>query len=371
MSCSRTELRVELTDHKGAKLLAAQTTSTQDLLPSGSPALQFPTSPSTRSLQIDSDSLRPFSVSSSMSDLDTNIPWPTRCDPAALSLCDLPVEIRLDICNHILDFSNIPRSFAYTGDITEDSSDIIPNTKRIPSFHKHGMILVSKELSAEYRQAYYERTRFFLQICSSNAFFRLPTLAHSNIERRPPLAPSMSTLPNFWNAPENLLNSLRHCTLYIEIGEIASHVDAAHSVSRMLRANSSCPEAGRVRAEMKTFSSLAEMKAQDKLFDTCLVSAVQELLIRMEQLRSVQLVWETFVSRLFDRSHATNWTWDVLGQPFVELLRGRRLMKEFRIRVGDQCGNMEIEDRRNVDGKWMQNKIVTNGGIPPLRVGYW
>lgn len=288
------------------------------------------------------------------------LPPPTRADLSKPSLCDLPAEIRIEICNYLLEANNIPRSYGYTGPTHEN--------KRKPQIRKHGLGFVSKMIGAEYRLAFHERTHFFLRIDSQNAFRGAPTLGSNQVMQREP-----NEFNNFWNAPSALLANLRHCTLYIELGDIASCPESIHSLSQVIR-SSKASEAMRVREEMKAFSSYEQLKAQDKLFDREIQAAIYILIERMGQLRSVQVVWDTTVSRpsrssvrnsrLSHRNTnlATNWEWKELGAPLVDTLLERPHLRKIQVKVGDARDDTVYKAQRVDGAKW-------EGGIedtPPL-----
>lgn len=258
------------------------------------------------------------------------------------SLCDLPAEIRLDICDAILDLSNIPRSYGYTAPLH------IPHKTAL---HTHGMLLVNQAISAEYRQAFYERTKFFFRIDSHNAFRGIPELALQDQAQGQDAAETAAGLPNFWDAPDALLANLRHCTLFVEIGEVACHRQSAHSLSVLVR-----PSAG-LRSfsptEAPTLTSDEDVAAKDAAFDAAFVAAVHKLLDGMLQLRSVQLVWETTPGiRSYWETLTGDWTWEGLGEPFLEILMGKRLLREALVKVGDKENDLTRQAKR-VEGKWM------------------
>lgn len=76
----------------------------------------------------------------------------------------------------------------------------------------HSMCLVSRKLGAEYRQLYYERTRFFLRIHLGNVLHGIPHLIHGTS--------ASEAFPDFWGAPKILFEYLRECTVYVELGDI-------------------------------------------------------------------------------------------------------------------------------------------------------
>lgn len=261
-------------------------------------------------------------------------------------LCDLPIEIRLEIWRHLHDANNLPRSYGYT------CPSHLSNTHR--TVRKHGMLFVNKQLSAEYCQQFYERTRFFLHIDKLNAFTGAPAL----LAKPPPPGQLKETvILNFWNAPHALLQNLRHCTVYIEIGEIASCGQASHSLSEVNRANSSMREARRVRMEMQTFRSLEEYKAADSSFDAAIQTAIHKLLEVMEQLRDIQLVWESTVPnrmRSISSMADSKWGWSALGEPFVDQLKMKRSLRKFQIKVGDRYTDIVHSAVRGEGGKWRE-----------------
>ncbi|ORY18300.1 hypothetical protein BCR34DRAFT_596243 [Clohesyomyces aquaticus] len=291
-----------------------------------------------------------------------DIPLSKPEDPTRPFLCSLPAEIRLDIYNYALTLTAIPSSFGYTGPYTG---------RRVKILHTHALILVSKQVSVEYRQAFYERTRFFLRIDPSNAFLGAPGLANPN----PPTNtttnqnknknktksknknkfstpnlflgleslhnPDDSSPPNFWSAPPSLVSNLRHCTLYVEIGEIAACPQSIHSLSALVRSEQDTSNARQVILQMKAHRSLSSLQANDSVFDQTLLSAVLQLLDNMQQLRSLQLVWETTRpgGGYADRA-TTNWKWETLGRPCVERAKGLEKLRDFRVGVGNQMGDV-------------------------------
>ncbi|KAF2188169.1 hypothetical protein K469DRAFT_703629 [Zopfia rhizophila CBS 207.26] len=248
--------------------------------------------------------------------------------------------MRLEIFNQVLDVSKVPTSYGYT-----DAESHAKSTR--PPWTKHGMVLVSKQFSAEYRQAFYERTRFFLRVDGKNAYRADQALLRST--------PGQDLL-NSWNTPVAFLSSLRHCTLYIEIGDIAASPESSHSISQIVKSASDLKEAKRVRNEMKMFQSLDTLKYEDVFFDDYLKMSVSKLVDQMQQLRSIHLVWETTVpyrsGQRFFTSTAANWTWDAPGKPFVERLKEKWNLRELRVKVRDKYGDTMIKAERGEGGKW-------------------
>jgi hypothetical protein len=250
----------------------------------------------------------------------------------------LPAELRFLIYNHLFTLNNVPPSYGYTG---------LPHNRPSAPLRTHALLLASSQLSLEYRQAFYERTRFFLRIDTSNAFRGAPGLSTT------PTSSTNTPIPDFWNTPTSLVTSLRHCTLYIEIGDIAPHARSTHSLALEHRANASLSEAKLVREEMKRFSSFAAMQAANSHFDNTLVAAVHALLDAMKQLRSVQLVWDTGVDRSIRRGAGTCWGWEELGVPFVRVLEGRKGLREVMVRVGDSQVDHVRHVKRGEGGTWV------------------
>ncbi|KAF1994770.1 hypothetical protein P154DRAFT_567091 [Amniculicola lignicola CBS 123094] len=280
------------------------------------------------------------------------------------SLQSLPPEIRLEIWTQLLTLNSIPRSFGYTSPYrdglgrTGDEEDDPSLT--LPPLRTHAMILASRQLSAEYRQAYYERTNFFLRVDSTNAFRTLPQLASSSSTTPSLLSATSnsaaSSLPNFWNAPVALLSSLRHCTLYVEIGDIACAPPSVHSAAGAVRALRD-PSDG--RRAMMNFSSYEELKAGDAPFDSTLLSAVIAMLAAMKQLRSIIIVWETstplHTSPRLTPTRTANWTWPVLGKPVVDTLRMRACagaLRKWQVQVGDRYADTMLQAEKGEGGLW-------------------
>ncbi|KAF2658733.1 hypothetical protein K491DRAFT_689805 [Lophiostoma macrostomum CBS 122681] len=299
--------------------------------------------------------------------MSPNQPSPTQTDP---SLSSLPAELRFLIYAHLFVLNGVPTSFGYS------SRPQLRHGNRYTPLRTHALLLASTQLSLEYRHAFYERTRFFLRIDSSNAFRGAPGLAipigcvsepatgtSSPSTLTPVLAsatpPPTSTSPTpppiprfWWHMPSDLLPHLRHCTLYIEIGDIAPSAPSTHSLALEHRANASLSEAKLVREEMKRYSSFAAMQAANRQFDDTLVDAVHKLLEAMRQLRSVMLVWDTSVDQRIRRGAGTCWGWEELGGPFVRVLEGREGVREVRVRVGDCKSDHEVLVRRGEGGVW-------------------
>lgn len=286
----------------------------------------------------------------------TCVPNSDRIPSIKPSLLDLPTEIRLEIAKELLNANQIAPSYGYTGPL---------HLSQKRKLRKHAMILVNKELSMEYRQVFYERTKFFFRVDAQNAFNGAPELASVTTppsEQGPPIQSYPSTihggvLRNFWNAPEGLLRSLRHCTLYIELGVIAGCGRAAHSLSQVTRSDTNLVEARRVRREMMLFRSLSELKAADTEFDNKMKDCILEILRRMEQLRSVQLVWETTVGRRVGLSEMVDWNWETLGVDIVKELKAKRGLEKMLVKVGD-CRVDTVYIAEKESGEWKENLIV-------------
>ena len=191
------------------------------------------------------------------------------------------------------------------------------------------MVIVSKQLSAEYCQAFYEPTKFFLRIDSQNVFMGIPSQVsktHPNPE--PPF-------PNFWDAPDALLVNLRHCTLFVELGESACYGASMHALSR----------------KAKPGTDTERRWAQGVAFDKAIKDAVGRLLEGMRQLRSVQLVWETTAGDT-QSNRKEDWSWEGFGDPFVKKFQEKWTLKSFRVRVGDKYEDVEWRGERVKEGKW-------------------
>ncbi|KAF2688202.1 hypothetical protein K458DRAFT_415229 [Lentithecium fluviatile CBS 122367] len=257
--------------------------------------------------------------------------------PQKPSLCNLPAELRLEICNHLLSANNIPCSYGYTGPISPSANKDhkIQLPPRPP--HRHALLFVSKQFSAEYRQCYFERTTFFLRVDRDNAFSTVPELDRHQKRTRASVG-----VPNFWRAPDALLRSLRHCTLYIELGDIASAHQSRHSVALNKRDS---------RNKLKAFGSLSEIRAQDAIFDTAIISSILLLLPHMQQLRTVQLVWDTSTES-YTRAwgNSTKWNWETMGEVFVDCLK-RKGMRRIVVKVGDRFGHDMWKGKWD-DGEW-------------------
>jgi len=309
-----------------------------------------------------------------------------RADPDKLSLYDLPPEIRLEICgasciadarsiffnlgsanlfipfsDAILDLSNVPSTYGYTGPF---------NLHRKPELQKHGMILVSKTISAEYRQAFYERTNFFLRIDNRQAYKAIPILHRMSVtaadrfqlqdER---ITAKDATLPNFWDAPDAMLRNLRHCTLFVELGEIVQHRKNAYlqSVARNSTTTKNLHEGAK---SMRSFLQSRKFKGHinenirenvkedNKALVSKIASTIHRLLDGMQQLRSIHLVWETTMGTDRDQSCAELFKWEDFGYPFVYRLQKIWNLKEFRIKIGNRLNDRGCEGVKTEGGKW-------------------
>jgi hypothetical protein len=208
------------------------------------------------------------------------------------------------------------------------------------------MVLVSKQLSAEYRQAFYERTKFFLRIYGHNAFKGIAPLEVTMT--RPNTQPP---LPNFWDAPDALLMNLRHCTLFVELGD-----SACYSASMRLQT-------------VRLGTAIERQWVQGAVFDKAMEDAVGRLLEGMHQLRSVQLVWETTVG---DRQSISTegWSWEQFGDPFVKMFQEKRTLKRFQVRVGDMSENVEWKGDRAKGGKWEVGPVLVVDHPPALLIRF-
>ncbi|CAO2654800.1 Nn.00g115330.m01.CDS01 [Neocucurbitaria sp. VM-36] len=363
--------------------------------------------------------------------------------PGEISLTDLLLELRLEIWKHLLDLSNVPRSYGYTGlparampspvpsfpvpdpvghaqlpaetaalqhynlqlhlleaqcvkrmamarqeqnflqrykqwirddsAVQQEHEHQVGQAPRTPEPVKatrtHSMIIVSKQLSSEYRQVYYERTNFFFHISTSNISHGIPHLIpQPNPASSPNPSQPQQRIPNFWpTAPLSLFQNLRNCTLYIELSLIESSIHPLR-----LHPNGA-------------LSTTA--------FDTRITSALKTLLTSMRQLRTVKIIWSTPLpnrlplsvveDRLLLRSLAvpskvmfkeratferekeemqlanvravTTYNWDMFIAPFVDVLIGKRGVRGFMIRVGDAWQEMEYKQQRGEGGKWEPN----------------
>jgi hypothetical protein len=284
-----------------------------------------------------------------------------------LTLRDVPTELRLVIWDLLLNANNIPRSYGYTGPVVPLSAT---DPNKLPSCptHRHAMLFVSPEFSAEYRQCYYERTTFFLRIDENNAFRGAPQLegVKATVDRSP------EAVPNFWGAPDALLQNLRDCTLYIEIGNIAS--ESVHGLAMAERGElrkSAGELFGKLSANDPRFQSVAlirpnteviyhtfgdpdpgtvpsapalvmdelltKIHAKNSIFNASFRDAILHLLSEMKQLRRVQLVWDTNRdSFATPPTELTDWTWDTMGKPIVDSLKAQKNLSYINVRLGQE-----------------------------------
>ena len=195
-------------------------------------------------------------------------------------------------------------------------------------------MLVSKQLSAEYRQAFYERTKFFLRIYGHNAFKGIDSLEVP--VTRPNTQP---LLPDFWDVPDALLVNLRHCTLFVELGD-----SACYGASMRLQT-------------IGLGAAIERQWVQGAVFDKAIKDAVGRLLEGMHQLRSVQLVWETDVGNS-DGILTEGWSWEQFGDPFVKMFQEKRTLKRFQVKIGDKNENVEWKGNRAKGGKWEVGPVL-------------
>jgi hypothetical protein len=240
------------------------------------------------------------------------------------------------------------------------------------------MVLVSRQISTEYRQAFYERTKFFLRIDSQNAFKGVPEIALSLPHTEEGLGEEESgeegsgeegsgegvlsenvprpdsIFPNFWDAPDALIASLRHCTLFIEIGDIACHPASTNGLSQCLPSYASKRHKQINHFLLASQPATAEARtAWDTAFNKAIKDAVRNLLEGMQQLRSVQLVWETSLATGQTGCPADDvWSYAALGAPLVEMLQERRILRKFQVKVGDKYEDVDMRGERGEGGEW-------------------
>jgi hypothetical protein len=241
------------------------------------------------------------------------------------SLCNFPAEIRLEIWTNLLSLLNTPtyHSYTHTGPIPptdhRHANQAVFSAQHPKSeTYKHSVLLVSQQFSHEYRQCFYERTTFFLRVDAMNAFLGVPEL---NGEQ-PPWA--METvidnnkglgtgIPRFWGDSDALLRNVRHCTLFIELGAVAS------------KNMDSYGESG--------FLNMVVAVERWNFFDTTIVDSILRVLHSMQQLRSISLVWAVGTSaRFLFRSSV----WDRFGKPSEEVLKEKKSVVECKVKVGNQ-----------------------------------
>lgn len=240
------------------------------------------------------------------------------------SLGSLPSELRLEIWTQLVEVSQVPKSYSYTGlppkamypdreevptylwnaedeessrafwreenrrvqtlklsleELEQEFFDNQDNTLGEPSqatpatvMRTHSMVLVNKTLGAEYRMVYYNRTDFFFRIHRDNVLTGLPHLREAFVRQDAPQT------PNFWHAPGALFHNLWRCTLHIELGEL----------EQGLCADRLDPERGAMK---------------DTAFDTHMSTPVRNLLAQMHQLRAVKIFWAAGIQRRAPLAH--------------------------------------------------------------------
>ncbi|KAF1955664.1 hypothetical protein CC80DRAFT_76908 [Byssothecium circinans] len=273
----------------------------------------------------------PDTSHSDQSQVPDTIPLSIAIDSSAPSLCDIPPELRLEIWARLLSLSNTStyRSYSYTGPIQQtryDNSHV--NQSMFDAAHpkvqnKHSALFISKQFSSEYRQCYYERTTFFLRIDHENAMNAVSDWTERSVK-----------VPRFWGDSDLLVSNLRHCTLYIELCDIVSFESSSSrpSVPGSFHNASSPKNSERI--------PLPASHTQDPS-KSPILAAILSLLSAMQQLRTINFVWVTTRPQSrwsWDRKDACapGRKWEELGQPVVEILKGKRNITKMRIKVGNQ-----------------------------------
>lgn len=243
---------------------------------------------------------------------------------APFPLLALPTEVRLQIHNYLL--LSVPTSYGYThatrparapSATTHPFHNTTTAAPSSPPLRRHGMLLVNRQLNAEYTQAFYERTSFFFFIDANNG-------------TRPATTP-------FWTLSPALLPNLRRCKLYIEF---------------------------RLLVLVPNFPVEA------------LVARIEALLELMERVRRVHLVWDLggMIKRPIEgerelwstgsgtgSSGSTTWNglggeerlWERLGERFVRYLKGRFRMQEMIVTVGSRILRLERKG-----AEWVERGLV-------------
>ncbi|OAL54402.1 hypothetical protein IQ07DRAFT_267386 [Pyrenochaeta sp. DS3sAY3a] len=314
------------------------------------------------------------------------------------SLGSLPRDIRLEIWIRLLEVSQVPRSYSYTGlppkamnpdreelptilwtaedeegskvfwrkerrrrrrlklsleELEQDFFDDRDNTLDEPSqatpatvTKTHGMVLVNKTLGAEYRMVYYNRTDFFFRIHCDNVLTGIPQLREAFVRQDAP------QIPNFWHSPNALFHNLWRCTLHIELGEL----------EQGLCADRLDPDRGAMK---------------DTAFDKHMSTAVRNLLAQMHQLRTVKIFWVGSIQRRAPlaklaaagpemnalpwkewpedaREVAIDYSIDAFFVPIVSrMLLKKDSLREFLVHVGRHGYYMECKASRVGSGPWI------------------
>jgi hypothetical protein len=203
---------------------------------------------------------------------------------------------------------------------------------RLPSVKRtRSMVLVSKQLGAEYRCVFYQRTKFFFRLIRQNLSFRLGDIGPDAYDY------TVAPLPPFWSVSPELVASLCQCTLYIEL----------RGVENVCISNE--PNPSRFNRYMQPM-------------DEALTGAVQAFLRPMRQLRSIQLVWATHFARHgppedewgtipATRAKIVQYNSDMFSRAFMKTLMAKPNLQRFVIRMGSCEEAMEITARR-LDGQW-------------------
>ncbi|OCK81522.1 hypothetical protein K432DRAFT_381275 [Lepidopterella palustris CBS 459.81] len=239
-------------------------------------------------------------------------------DDTTSALMALPIELRLQIFSYLL--HNMPSSYGYTGSDQPEPSDSVLTAAASPArqtpLRRHGMLLANAQLSAEYTQAFYERTDFFFYISGSNGL-------------RPP----------FWKLSPAMLPNVRRCKLYIELAAIESR--------------GALPAGG---------GSVCRRSFSTRDF----LGRVLGMLTEMRRLRELHLVWDISAGPYPPRARlrevqvkraraaeAKGWDMEFLGMRVVEEMKGRESMRGMVVAVGDEVVRMRREK-----GVWIEEEEV-------------
>jgi hypothetical protein len=192
----------------------------------------------------------------------------------------------------------------------------------------HSMITVSKQLSAEYRKIYYERTKFFFHVSKHNALRCLPEIS-----------PSTSS-QNFWHAPPVLFHNLRHCTFYIELDEIVK--------GKLPRDYDPSGEAGRVPFENITNNVL--LQTIENMHQVRCVNIVWNMRLRKRDVRRLAALPHNILEDDDTGNDHPLGNYGKQGQTgvpvflrrFLDALSEKESLSEFCLSVGDKTAELQI-----------------------------
>ncbi len=227
----------------------------------------------------------------------------------------------------------------------------------------HSMVLVCKQLGAEYRQVYYESTKFEFNVTTHNVLRALPSLAEENRPEDNPngLFPTL----NCWGVSNDLFPNLRRCDLHIGLTniELAMYSDPSQEEDIIL----------------------------DAYLDNSITQTVKALIASMHQVRQIHLAWITHVpgrlpltvgkrlnlpyrkglridprrsygslsSEPWFPEHTTaieEYNWNLFVKEFALVLMRKSSLRDLSI----ICDTFEFESKIDSSGKWSPSQDHLN-----------